>query len=108
MEYSNLFVVLMGIGTVFIGLICIIVLVTIMSSIIRKLDKGKNAISSQTANSAGNAAISDASSGTGSQAGCVASAGKITPELVAAISAVIAEQMGTDVSAIRILSIKTV
>ena len=31
MEYSNLFVVLMGLGTVFAGLLCIILLVTLMS-----------------------------------------------------------------------------
>ena len=30
-DYSNLFVVLMGIGTVFAGLLCIILLVTLMS-----------------------------------------------------------------------------
>ena len=30
-EYSNLFVVLMGLGTVFAGLLCIILLVTLMS-----------------------------------------------------------------------------
>ncbi|MBQ3496526.1 MAG: OadG family protein, partial [Oscillospiraceae bacterium] len=34
MEYSNLFVVLMGIGTVFFGLICIIVLTLLMGKII--------------------------------------------------------------------------
>ena len=34
MEYSNLFVVLMGIGTVFFGLICIIVLTTIMGKVL--------------------------------------------------------------------------
>ena len=31
MDYSNLFVVLMGLGTVFAGLLCIILLVTLMS-----------------------------------------------------------------------------
>ena len=30
-DYSNLFVVLMGLGTVFAGLLCIILLVTLMS-----------------------------------------------------------------------------
>jgi len=37
MEYSNLFVCLMGIGTVFVGLVCIVVLVIGMSAICRKL-----------------------------------------------------------------------
>ena len=31
MDYSNLFVVLMGLGTVFAGLLCIILLVSLMS-----------------------------------------------------------------------------
>ena len=31
MEYSNVFVCLLGVGTVFFGLICIIVLATLMS-----------------------------------------------------------------------------
>ena len=34
-EYSKLFVVLMGIGTVFFGLICIILLTTIMGKIMK-------------------------------------------------------------------------
>ena len=36
MDYSNLFVCLMGLCTVFIGLICIIALVTVMSAVVRK------------------------------------------------------------------------
>ena len=35
MEYSNLFVCLMGLGTVFVGLVCIILLVTLMSLVCR-------------------------------------------------------------------------
>ena len=38
MEYSNLFVCLMGVGTVFVGLVCIILLVTLMSYVCRKSD----------------------------------------------------------------------
>ena len=38
MDYSNLFVCLMGIGTVFVGLVCIILLVTLMSYVCRKSD----------------------------------------------------------------------
>ena len=34
MEYSNLFVCLMGMGTVFFGLICLIVLTTVMGKIV--------------------------------------------------------------------------
>ena len=36
-EYSKLFVVLMGVGTVFFGLICIIVLTMIMGKIMSKI-----------------------------------------------------------------------
>ena len=91
MEYSNLFVVLMGLCTVFIGLICIIILVSIMSNIVQRTDRKKETASAAPASAT---------------AAPASSAGQVTPELVAAISAVIAEQMGTDVSAIRIHSIK--
>ena len=38
MDYSNLFVCLMGLCTVFIGLICIIILVSVMSNVVRRTD----------------------------------------------------------------------
>ena len=44
MEYSNLFVCLMGMGTVFVGLVCIVVLVIGMSAICRKLGHIEEAI----------------------------------------------------------------
>ena len=37
--YSPLFVTLMGIGTVFFGLICIIVLTTVMGSVLKSKSK---------------------------------------------------------------------
>lgn len=89
MEYSNLFVCLMGIGTVFAGLICIILLVMLMSYVCRKSD-GKPAP----------APVADPAS--------APKAGTIGPELIAAVSAAIAEEMGTDVSAIRIISMKKI
>ena len=74
-EYSNLFVVLMGLGTVFAGLLCIILLVTLMSWVCART-----------------------------------SAPKTVPQMSAApaVAAAIAEDMGTDVSAIRIVSMKKV
>lgn len=36
-EYSKLFVVLMGVGTVFFGLICIIILTTIMGWVMKRV-----------------------------------------------------------------------
>lgn len=88
MDYSNLFVCLMGLGTVFVGLVCIILLVTLMSYVCRK-SEGKFA-------PAPAAATVDAP-----KAG-------VGPELIAAVSAAIAEEMGTDISAIRIISMKQI
>lgn len=92
MDYSNLFVCLMGICTVFIGLICIIALVSVMSAICTKADKamGSRAIPAPAA------------------APVAVAASTVTPEMVAAVSAVIAEDMGTSVDAIRIVSMKKV
>ena len=90
MEYSNLFVCLMGMGTVFFGLIAIIVLVSIMSGIVRKTEKVMN--NPDGTKSAPVPAASDP--------------GEITPELIAAVSAAIAEETGKDLSAIRIVSFR--
>jgi len=85
---SNLFVVLMGVGTVFIGLICIILLVSLMSWLCRKLEKEAPAPAAPSV-------VPQRQ---------VANGG----EIIAAISSAIAEELGTDVSAIRITSVKRV
>lgn len=95
MDYSNLFVCLMGLATVFIGLICIIFLVSVMSSIVRKTDKASHADAQSAPVPASVPAAAKAAS-------------EITPEFIAAISAVIAEDMGRDVNAIRIVSVNKV
>ena len=41
MEYSSLFVTLMGIGTVFFGLICIIFLTMAMGAVLKGKDAGR-------------------------------------------------------------------
>lgn len=87
MDYSNLFVCLMGLCTVFVGLICIIVLVSVMSNVVRRTD-AKTAAPAIPAPAAAPAVSA------------------VTPEMVAAVSAAIAEELGTDVSAIRIVSMK--
>ena len=84
MDYSNLFVCLMGMGTVFFGLICLIALTTIMGKLIGS--KQSPAVPAAPAAAPDN--------------------GPIRPEVVAAISACIAEDLGTDVTGIRITSIK--
>ncbi len=86
------FVVVMGMGIVFLGLICIVVLCTIMSKIVRKFDRN-TAAAAPAAVSAPEAAQETIVN---------------RQELVAAISAVVAEELGKDVSAIRILSLKKV
>ena len=88
MDYSNLFVCLMGIGTVFFGLICIILLVTLMSFVCRKTEQ-------KTTHAPVSAPAGVPKAGIG-------------PELIAAVSAAIAEEMGTDISAIRIISMKQI
>ena len=97
MEYSNLFVCLMGMGTVFVGLACLVALIIGMSSICRKLGKIENAMQPAVAAAPAAAAPIQTQINSGNKA-----------ELIAAIAAAIAEDMGTDVSAIRIVSIKKV
>ena len=85
MEYSSLFVCLMGMGIVFFGLICLIVLTMIMGKIV-----GGRAAPAAPAPAAAPAAKPEPN----------------RQELVAAVSAAIAEELGTDITGIRILSMK--
>ena len=87
MDYSIKFVCLMGMGTVFFGLICLIVLTTLLGRVC-----GQKQQSAPAAVSPAPAAVS-----AGDQ-----------QELIAAVSAAIAEELGTDITGIRILSIKKV
>ncbi len=87
MDYSSVFVCLMGMGTVFFGLICLIVLTTIMGRI---CGRGKQAAPAAAAS-----------------APAITAAPQVNQqELVAAVSAAIAEELGTDITGIRILSMK--
>lgn len=92
-EYSDLFVVLLGLGTVFAGLLCIILLITVMSWLCSR--------TAPKAAAPAPAAIPAVPAVNGGSGG-------ITPAMIAAVSAAIAEDMGTDVSAIRIVSMKKV
>ena len=83
-----------GFGLVFVGLICIIFICSIVGALCKTLihEKGKKESPAVQGNSAQSAA-----------------AGRDIPnkgEFVAAVSAVIAEELGTDVTGIRILSVK--
>lgn len=88
MDYGNLFVCLMGMGTVFFGLICLIALTRLMSTALHCIQLKPEAAVRTPAVAASPAA------------------GTVTPEIVAAVSAAVAEDLGTDITGIRILSIK--
>ncbi len=86
------FTCIMGIATVFIGLICLIAITMVMSAVIKTLPAGK-------------------SSSEDKAPAVKSSASKSTPiqnkqEILAGVCAVIAEELGTDVSNIRVTSFK--
>lgn len=94
-EIPTWFVCVMGISIVFIGLICLIVLIKIFGKV-SELVTGK---------------ATEPASAVAAPASVAAPAADVIPnrgELVAAVSAALAEELGTDVSAIRIHSIKRV
>ncbi len=88
--YSTPFVVLLGVGTVFVGLILIILLCKIMSFFVNITENKSSAITVEKAIAQPTAVIQD------------------KPSVIAAISAVVAEELGTEISNIRIHSIKRV
>lgn len=86
---DNLYVVFLGIGTVFVGLVCIVFLCMLMSAVVRKFD---NAAAVQNAPAVPaapvNAPIADRQA------------------IIAASCAVIAEELGEDVKNIKVVSFK--
>ncbi|MBE6709132.1 MAG: hypothetical protein E7578_07825 [Ruminococcaceae bacterium] len=93
-------VIVMGVSIVFIGLVCIVLLCKIMSAVVAISEKATPAapstVKAQPVNTPAPAAAS-VSPDPGPRG-----------EVVAAIAAVLAEELGEDVSAIRILSLKKV
>lgn len=92
-EPNMLFVVLMGMGIVMIGLICIIFLCELMGKIMGAMAKEETPAAATTTAApavAANAAIPNRG------------------EILAAVTAAVAEELGTDVSALRVLSFKRV
>lgn len=89
-EPSIPFVILMGVGVVFIGLICIILLSMAMSAICRAM--GDKTPAPAAAVPAAPAARAEAIPN--------------RQAMIAAIAVAVAEEMGTDPAGIRILSIK--
>lgn len=87
---STPFVVLLGIATVFIGLIGLVILCKILS-VFCNLPNKKSKTESQSNNTSTNNQVIEN-----------------RQEIIAAVSAALAEELGTDVSAIRILSFKKI
>ncbi|MBO5733954.1 MAG: OadG family protein [Clostridia bacterium] len=89
---SNELAIGIGLGTVFVGLICLILICYIMGSLVRAFTKGdKKATPTQTAQTpVAQAQVPVANKG----------------EFAAAIACAIAEDLGTDVTGIRIKSVK--
>ena len=86
MDYSIIFVCLMGMGTVFFGLICLIVLTTLLGRVCGQKPQAAPAAAAVPAPAAAPAVDQQ--------------------EMIAAVSAAIAEELGTDITGIRILSVK--
>ncbi len=84
--FEHLSVILLGVGTVFVGLVCIIGLCLLMNYLFDLL---------QTKRAKPEATVNAPSRDIPNR-----------QELVAAVSAAVAEELGTSVSAIRILSLK--
>ncbi|MEE0786381.1 MAG: OadG family transporter subunit [Acutalibacteraceae bacterium] len=97
-EISIAQVVLMGLITVFVGLICLIIIIKLMGTIIALL---KQQSASPEKAEAAPAAIPAATPAPAAPAAN-------NQQIVAAIAVAIAEEMGTDVSHIRIHSIRRI
>ena len=86
---------ILGIGVVFLGLVCIIGIIELMNLIVSKIEGAKKPASQETATSVAP-----------SPAPAVNAPIENREELVAAICAAVAEENGTDISAIRVVSFK--
>ena len=89
--YSPLFVTLMGIGTVFFGLICIIVLMTVMGSVLKSKSKPAPAAAPAAAAPAA-PAVNTAKE----------------QEILAAVIAAVTEDLGPSASRMQITSINKI
>ncbi len=94
-ELSNGFVVVMGLGTVFIGLVCIVAICMLMSLVIKAFSKDSGATTTVTApvpTGAKSAALDP----------------KTKAEIIAGACACIAEELGEDASNIKVVSFKQI
>jgi Na+-transporting methylmalonyl-CoA/oxaloacetate decarboxylase gamma subunit len=103
-EPETWMVCLLGVTVVFAGLICIIAIVALMNA----LTTIKVAKSVAPKESAAPAAVAPAAPAANSAATPVAAPIENRGEIVAAVCAAVAEELGTDVSAIRVVSFKKI
>ena len=116
MDYSSVFVCLMGMGTVFIGLICLIALTSLMGRILGKSRKADPVASSPPpapAHEEAAPAVSTPEPAPAPEETVAAipcsepdDAEPIDGNIVAAVSAAIAEDLGIDITGLRIVSMK--
>lgn len=95
MEISPWLVLLLGLMIVFFGLICLIAIISILRVITSAMAKKKAAKEAAPAPAAPAAPVAPAAAKT-----------PVSGEFLAAVSAALGEELGTDVKGIRILSIK--
>lgn len=85
---DNLYVVLLGMGTVFFGLICIVLLCMLMSTLVRKLENPEEPAPAAVQAPPANTPTADRQA------------------IIAASCALIAEELGEDVKNIKVVSFK--
>ena len=90
-ELSNAFVCIMGMGTVFIGLICIVLICMLMSAVLKMFAKEPAAAPAKAP-----------------AAKAVALDPKTKAEIIAGACACIAEELGEDASNIKVVSFKQI
>ena len=93
MDVSNGIVIALGLGIVFAGLICIVIICSIMGAICKNLVKPEAAKPAQQAAPSAPASSAPIAN---------------KQEIIAAVCAVIAEELGTEASNIRVTSFKRV
>lgn len=98
-EQDILTVVLIGVGVVFLGLVCIVILCKIIGWIFgsKKAKEERSAVSTAPVVASTATAVTQATQPIENR-----------QQIIAAVSAAVAEELGTDVSAIRILSFKKI
>jgi Na+-transporting methylmalonyl-CoA/oxaloacetate decarboxylase gamma subunit len=85
------FVCFLGVGTVFVGLVCIIGIVELMTYLCNKFIKAPAPVKQEAANTPVSSSVIENRS-----------------EILAAVCAAVAEENGTDISAIRVVSFKKI